>query len=59
MSKFESVQKIQDEIFKKMSAEKKVELVLEFSLFCLKLQKENQHGARKSFSKSSSNIRGS
>lgn len=50
-------QKIQDEIFKKMPAEKKVKLALEFSLFCLKLQKENQHGARKTFAKSGSNLR--
>lgn len=57
MKKFKSAQKIQDEIFKRMSVEKKIKLALDFSLFCLKLQKQNQHGNRKTFNKSSSNFR--
>ncbi len=48
--KTKAVQKIQDDIFRKMSAEKKIRLVSDFSSFCLKL---NQYGNRKPFNKSS------
>ena len=41
-----TAQEIQDEIFQKMPAEKKVRLALDFSLFCLKLQDTPQHGNR-------------
>jgi hypothetical protein len=39
--KVKSVQDIQDNIFKKMSAQKKIHLVSELSAFCLKLNSLN------------------
>lgn len=39
MNKVKSAQDIQDEIFTKMSAEKKVKLTSDFSIFLLKLSK--------------------
>lgn len=47
-----SAQEIQDEIFKKMPFEKKLKLALDFSIFCLKIQKRNFYGSRKSIDKS-------
>ena len=46
MTKIKSVQEIQDELFRKMSAEKKIKLAAELSLFCLKLNR--LHGNSKS-----------
>ncbi|KPJ56579.1 hypothetical protein AMJ49_04500 [Parcubacteria bacterium DG_74_2] len=51
------IEEIQEEIFKKMSVEKKVKLALNFSLFCLKLQKDKKYGDRTTFNKNSSDIR--
>ena len=50
-------QEIQDEIFRKMSAEKKIRLVLDFSEFCLKLHKLAKHGERKTPDKNYSDFR--
>lgn len=36
-----SAQEIQDEIFRKMSAERKISLASDFSMFCLKLNRLN------------------
>ena len=38
-----TAQDIQDEIFRKMSATKKIKLALEWSLFCLKLNRLNEN----------------
>lgn len=47
-TKSKSVQEIQDEIFRKMSAEKKLKLASDFSMFCLKLHQIGQsHGLSK------------
>jgi len=46
-------QAIQDDIFRKMSVEKKIRLASDFSSFCLKLNRLNKHGNRKSFDKNS------
>jgi hypothetical protein len=50
-------EKIQNEIYRKMPAGKKIRLALDFSSFCLKLQKQNRHGNRKTFQKSSPDFR--
>ncbi len=55
--KTKSAQEIQDNIFCKMSAEKKIRLASEFSSFCLKLNKLNKYGNRKAFSKNSKNLK--
>jgi hypothetical protein len=50
-------EKIQNEIFRKMPVEKKIKLVLDFSIFCLKLRKENFYGDRKPVNKSNQGAR--
>ena len=50
-------EKLQNEIFKKMSVERKIKLALDFSIFCLKLRKENFYGDRKSVNKNSQGAR--
>lgn len=54
---FKTAQEIQDEIFRKMPAEKKVRLALEFSDFCSKLHKIGKHGKRKIIDKNKSDFR--
>ncbi|OGZ72387.1 MAG: hypothetical protein A2908_03000 [Candidatus Staskawiczbacteria bacterium RIFCSPLOWO2_01_FULL_38_12b] len=52
-------EKIQDNIFKKMSAEEKIKLTGRLSRFCLKLQLLNNrkiHGDRRSFIAGGKNI---
>lgn len=49
--KSKTAQEIQDEIFRKMPAEKKIRLVLDFSEFCFKLHKLAKHGKRKTTDK--------
>lgn len=44
--KRKSAQEIQDEIFRKMSASKKIKLASELTMFCLKLNRLN-NGNRK------------
>ncbi len=39
MKKAKTTQEIQDEIFRKMSADKKIKLASEISMFCLELNK--------------------
>lgn len=52
----QKAQEIQDEIFKKMPFEKKIKSALDFSLFCLKLQKK-QNGSGKYFEKNRKDIK--
>lgn len=50
-----TAQDIQDEIFRKMSASKKIKLVSDLSSFCLKLNRLNKSGIRKASYKNSKN----
>ena len=52
-----TAQEIQNEIFRKMPAEKKIRLALDFSLFCLKLHKNRRYGGRKTLSKDQPDFR--
>lgn len=47
----QKAEEIQNEIFRRMSPQKKLNLALEFSRFCLKIHRQNQHGDRKPASK--------
>ena len=55
--KTKTAQEVQDNIFRKMSAEEKIKLTSEFSSFCLKLNKLNKYGNRKAFNKNSKNLK--
>ena len=49
--KYKTAQDIQDEIFRKMSASKKIKLASELTMFCLKLNRLNANrGSRKTYS---------
>lgn len=50
-------EELQNEIFKKMSPQKKLSLALAFSRFCLKIHRQNQYGDRKPAFKSYPKLR--
>ncbi len=47
-----NVQKIQNDIFRKMSAQKKIRLASNFTSFCIKINQLNKNGNRRTFKKS-------
>lgn len=54
--KRKSAQDIQDEIFRKMSVEKKIKLMSDWSAFCLKISRlDSKNGTRKTSQKNNSN----
>jgi hypothetical protein len=56
MSSQQAAQKIQDEIFRKMTAEKKLKLASDFSMFLLDLHKaSNKNGISKTNRKNGEN----
>lgn len=56
-SNSKKAQEIQDEIFQKMPAEKKVKLAFDFSSFLLKLNKINRNETSETSDKSGEDIR--